>query len=93
MRIFVRGGINSYVGNLPFYLQQFWGYENDMQNQIVEYQNKIYEDNELALGLCKREKELLEVFAVRKWQLPSLKNVELDKCLNVLRNRAAARLL
>ena len=31
MRIFVRGGINSYVGNLPFYLQQFWGYEKQTQ--------------------------------------------------------------
>ena len=71
-----------YFNSLKYVDTRIAGVLNDL--------NASYEDNELALGLCTREKELLEVFAVRKWQLPSLKNAELDKCMNVLRNRAAA---
>ena len=48
MRIFVRGGINSYVGNLPFYLQQFWGYEKQTQ----KYKNNMSYFKKHSLGNC-----------------------------------------
>lgn len=65
-------------------------YIDDMLAEIFGRVNATRDDNEKALRLCVREKDLVELFNARKWHLPNLKNRNLDNCFRVLKDRGAA---
>lgn len=49
-------------------------------SSILSDSNSTQRDYDKAISLCKRQKGLLQLFAEKKWSVPSLKNGNLDEC-------------
>lgn len=56
-------------------------------SRILSNAQASYSDYEFAIKYCVREKEILQLFAVKKWNVPKIGNADLDKCEQTLRIR------
>ena len=62
-------------------------YLDDYLSRIFSSSQVTYSDYEKAIINCAREKDILQVFEMKKWPLPELVNADLDKSASILISR------
>ena len=62
-------------------------YIDDLLSQVLSNGQSSYSDYENAIKYCIREKEIIQIYEVKKWKLPELSNTDFNKCLMTLKSR------
>lgn len=62
-------------------------YIDDCLSKLLSNTEASYSDYEKAIKYCVREKEILQIFQVKKWSVPVISNNDLDKCESTIRTR------
>ena len=62
-------------------------YIDDNLSKVLSNVQASYSDYDRAIKYCIREKEILQIFQVRKWTIPDVDNNDLDRCESTLRSR------
>ena len=68
-----------YSVSLKFLDEMISGTISNVQASYSEYEN--------AIKYCARIKDILQIFSLKKWNIPKLGNSDIDKCEQILRTR------
>ena len=68
-----------YSVSLKFLDEMISGTISNVQASYSEYEN--------AIKYCARIKDILQIFSLKKWNIPKLGNIDIDKCEQILRTR------